>query len=195
MEEAVCTTTVTLPIDLVNSYYVESQRCCRNATITNIFAPDSVLPSPQAKFDFEPKELSNFSKKINITDQSEDASMWKYYFRNNSLYNIREPSHIFADTGIYVLRQYVKNDLGCIDSFSLIADLKHLYTLFLPNSFLPSGNNENTVFGPVGIPFGIRKFEMIIYDRWGNRVFRSTSFEDKWDGKNSGGKELLNRVK
>ena len=90
------------------------------------------------------------------------------------------------------MKQVVENESGCLDSFSLIADVKPLYTLFLPNAFLPSSNGENSSFGAVGVPFGLRSYELTIYDRWGNRVFESDNFEKRWDGKDQKGRELAN---
>lgn len=56
---------------------------------------------------------------------------------------------------------------------------------FAPNAFTPNGDGTNDVFriiGPV-----TRQFELVIYDRWGNEVFRSNDIEQAWTGNNSGG--------
>jgi len=53
-------------------------------------------------------------------------------------------------------------------------------TLFIPNSFSPNGDGNNDFFGAVGE--NINDFEISIFDRWGERIFLSTSLYDQWDG-------------
>ncbi len=53
--------------------------------------------------------------------------------------------------------------------------------VYVPNAFTPNGDSKNSTFGY--IPHGsieIKSFE--IYNRWGNRVFVSTTPLEKWDG-------------
>ena len=54
-----------------------------------------------------------------------------------------------------------------------------------PNTFTPNGDGINDTWE---IP-GIRDYpgaEVLIYDRWGQRVFRSNGYRDPWDGTNNG---------
>lgn len=53
-------------------------------------------------------------------------------------------------------------------------------TLFIPNSFSPNGDGTNDFFGAVGE--NISDFEISIFDRWGERIFLSSSLYDHWDG-------------
>ena len=46
--------------------------------------------------------------------------------------------------------------------------------------FTPNGDGLNDIFSPKG--FGIVKYEMNIFDRWGERVFTTTDFNQGWDG-------------
>lgn len=52
---------------------------------------------------------------------------------------------------------------------------------WVPNSFTPNNDNQNETFKPYGI--APHDYEMLIFDRWGKQVFRTTSFEKGWDGK------------
>src|SRR6218665_162426 len=54
-------------------------------------------------------------------------------------------------------------------------------TLFIPNSFSPNGDGINDVFGAKAE--NISNFEMIVYDRWGEKVFYSSDPGDQWNGK------------
>ena len=55
---------------------------------------------------------------------------------------------------------------------------------FLPNTFTPNGDGVNDRFGP--LPYNIVSFSLQIYNRWGELVHSTTSF-DGWDGTYKGG--------
>ncbi len=60
--------------------------------------------------------------------------------------------------------------------------------LFVPNAFAPNGLNRE--FKPV-LQFGQpMDYTMIIYDRWGGKIFESRSIEIGWDGRGPSGREL-----
>ena len=78
----------------------------------------------------------------------------------------------------------VKNAFGC--SYAGSIDIKeHCPTaLFIPNSFTPNNDGLNDYFHIVGE--NITDFKLIIYNRWGQKVFESNSLDYEWDGKCNG---------
>lgn len=54
------------------------------------------------------------------------------------------------------------------------------FTLYIPNTFTPDGDNINDVFGAYGTE--IEEFSMEIYNRWGELIFVSNALEYRWDG-------------
>ena len=58
--------------------------------------------------------------------------------------------------------------------------------LFLPDAFSPNGDNINDVFKVYGA--FVDRYEMIIYNRWGEVIFRSTNVNEGWDGTINGQK-------
>ncbi len=63
--------------------------------------------------------------------------------------------------------------------------VKQFSTIYAPNAFVPYG--KNPVFKPV-VLFGdaVSDYQMVIYDRWGNRLFESKEIEIGWDGRKEG---------
>ena len=55
--------------------------------------------------------------------------------------------------------------------------------LEVPNVFTPNDDQINDVFGPVASHCNFTIYDLIIFNRWGNRVFRSTNHELGWDGR------------
>lgn len=60
--------------------------------------------------------------------------------------------------------------------------------LLLPNAFTPDGDGHNDIFRPLHA-CEMSDFQMAIYDRWGELVFRSSNPELGWDG-SFGGKKV-----
>ncbi|MCC7026402.1 MAG: gliding motility-associated C-terminal domain-containing protein [Saprospiraceae bacterium] len=52
--------------------------------------------------------------------------------------------------------------------------------VFIPNAFSPNGDHANDVLKVYGI--NTNKIHLVIYDRWGEKVFESFSTDDGWNG-------------
>lgn len=161
--------------------------CTTSATFNNTI---TVLQSPVAGFTFEPSNPSNLEPTITIHDESSHASSWLYEFGTGDNSTDRNPIYTYRDTGIYHMVQWVSHENGCRDSLAIIVDVSPRYTLYLPNVINISSNSGNDLYGPVGIPYGVRDFRMAIFDRWGNEVYSTEDFNGRWDGKNKVGDVL-----
>lgn len=56
--------------------------------------------------------------------------------------------------------------------------------LYIPNAFTPDQNGLNEKFQPIGT--NIDQFSMVIYNRWGNKIFETNNFSQGWDGRING---------
>ncbi len=65
----------------------------------------------------------------------------------------------------------VKDDVSVIDFCPT--------TFFVPNAFTPNGNGSNETFQVVGQY--IENFELLIFNRWGEIIYKSTDFHQGWD--------------
>jgi gliding motility-associated-like protein len=72
---------------------------------------------------------------------------------------------------------------GC--QASDIVNLSYDGIIYIPNTFTPNGT-INSVFQAKG--GNIKTFEMYIFDRWGELIYKMDSLEDSWDGKYNGNK-------
>ena len=71
-----------------------------------------------------------------------------------------------------------------IESQSNTACIRQLSTIYIPNAFAPLGvNNE---FKPLLVFAENSTFSMVIFNRWGRKVFESTNPEIGWDGRLNG---------
>ena len=74
---------------------------------------------------------------------------------------------------------------GCnsVDSITVIVDT--CSAVFIPNVFTPNGDGINDVL--LVYPGDINEFHIEIFNRWGERVFESSTPFKSWDGKNTKG--------
>jgi len=56
--------------------------------------------------------------------------------------------------------------------------------VYLPNAFMPRGLNN--LFKPETVFVGSEGYEFVIYDRWGQMIYRTENPGDGWDGKYNG---------
>jgi gliding motility-associated-like protein len=52
--------------------------------------------------------------------------------------------------------------------------------LYIPNAFTPNNDGQNDLFLPIGQ--GIADFNMLIFDRWGEKIYETDDFTIGWNG-------------
>jgi len=52
----------------------------------------------------------------------------------------------------------------------------------MPTGFTPNGDGINDLFQPLGAAVFSKDFDMSIWNRWGQEVYRSTDPTKGWDG-------------
>ncbi|TDG34783.1 gliding motility-associated C-terminal domain-containing protein, partial [Pedobacter changchengzhani] len=69
-------------------------------------------------------------------------------------------------------------------------------TLLVPNLFTPNGDGTNETFEIRGIEL-FAKNELVIVNRWGNEVYKSSNYDNTWTGEglNEGTYYYLLKVK
>ena len=89
-------------------------------------------------------------------------------------------SIIIKQPGTYWLQ--VRDQKGCIGKDTIIVNLKDcLMGFFMPTGFTPNGDGKNDVLRP--LLFGnVKQYQFMIYNRWGELIFKTTDLSKGWDG-------------
>lgn len=91
--------------------------------------------------------------------------------------SILNPAANPVTTTTYHLNVVASNN--CISEKTAI--IKVFNDIYIPNSFTPNGDAKNDIFRiPPGTPLHLEYF--IIYDRYGNEVFKTNDVNKGWDG-------------
>ncbi len=146
-----------------------------------------IHPKPYAKFepDFPVALLEN--ARITFTNYSELAALYYWDFDDGETSQEFEPVHTYSEIGEYNPQLISTSEFGCADTFSYAIKILPS-TLYVPNAFRPNSDIlENRTFMPAGVGVDENRFNLKIYDRWGQLVFESNTPYSPWDGKNKNG--------
>jgi PKD repeat protein len=110
------------------------------------------LPTPQAGFSTSPSIIQVDNPLVSFTDQSSgEISSWNWTFNvppSVETSSVQNPEFLFPNNtgGDYEVQLAVINAIGCSDTLTGIITVFENYTLFLPNTFTPDGNEFNNLF-------------------------------------------------
>lgn len=122
---------------------------------------------------------------INMNTIPVDLTAFSFLLNNG----MENTTGVFTDlkSDNYLVR--IINKMGCFKDTllhvpSLTTDCRD--TLFIPGAFTPNGDGKNDIFRVIS-PFPYRDFEIIVFSRSGQIVFKSNSILNGWDGANKSG--------
>jgi gliding motility-associated-like protein len=151
--------------------------CTVDSMINNYI---QVNPTPQTIIVPESLEYELFDDNILINNQSIGADFYTWSLFALPISNQQDLIYPITDTGHFYFQLLTVNSFGCRDSADVIITVNPSFAIYFPNAFTPNENGNNDKFIPTG--YGIHEFEINIYNRWGELVFRSTDITEGWDG-------------
>ena len=122
---------------------------------------------------------------VTFTNNSTNASTYLWNFGNGDIANTQTvTSQTYDMPGTYMVYLTVTNGV-CMDIDSVTINVyEEGPTLYVPNAFTPNGDSINDFFW-IGAT-NIKDFHIIIFDRWGLKMFESSDIKISWDGKVNG---------
>lgn len=166
---------------------------CHTVTVTinlssSCFSTDSipcmikVFPQPEASFIITPDEIDILAPTAYFNNSSMSSTIWLWDFGDNTSSFVENPSHTYNEIGTYPVTLYASNLDGCIDSSSFSVIINDYLSLYIPNSFSPNRDGINDFFYVYSHGVSTENFELLIFDRWGNSVFKTNDLYDGWNG-------------
>lgn len=144
---------------------------------------------PAAAFEVSTNTTSILEPTVAFSDLStSNVIAWMWDFGDSTTSNLASPSHTYAQRGTYNVRLVVSAPGGCTDTTFDEIIVNPELTLYVPNAFTPNGDGLNDNFLIYGEE--IQEMNMMIFDRWGNMIFTSTSVQEGWDGRANGGADV-----
>ena len=177
--------TPTISVHELNSsvYYLivkDSYSCSSLPAISNLY----IYKTLKASYSVNDYEVSEFEPTIYFNDLSSGNPItWNWNFSNLGSSNSQNAMFNFSTIGTYTIQLNVTDANGCIDSSLQVVNVIPEFTFYAPNAFTPNNNGLNDVFLPKGNGWDVSTYKLWIFDRWGNKVFHTTDYQQGWDGK------------
>lgn len=142
----------------------------------------NVYPNPVADFTTLESQISITDPTVHFIDQSYNNIVnWNWQFGDNSTSSQTNPTHSYVNAGPYSVMLTVTNNYGCKDSVVKTVLVQDEFAFYVPNAFSPNGDNSNETF--TGYGTGFTDFEMYIFDRWGELIYKTNDYAKPWDGR------------
>ncbi len=169
-----------------------SNGCSATSTQTNLI---NVYQAPVAEFDYSTLDPSIASSEVYFGNLSVGSSAWSWHFgdvNDPTGSSLEFPSHNYSEAGNYCITLVAENNFQCTDSVVHCLNVDPEFTFFIPNAFTPN-ESEGTNDRFSGYGTNIIKYDMWIFDRWGDMIFHTEDLKIGWDGKANKGKEIAQR--
>ena len=141
-----------------------------------------IYPKPVARFSYAPTKPTIIEPDVTFTDLSIGAITWDWDFGDGSNSTDQNPTYTFKDTGLFTVRLEITNANQCKNDTQLMVFVEPAFSVTIPNAFSPNGDGLNDVWGPVGVLQGVKGYELLIFNRWGEILFQTKDVNATWDG-------------
>lgn len=152
-----------------------------------------VYEVPIAAFELRPREVYLPDKPVFFSNLSIGADSVFWDFGDGSTSSETDPVHYYKEKGNYPVTLVASNVHGCADTLLRRSAVEAIEggRVVVPNAFTPNpagpgggAGAENGAFNDVFLPQteGVTAFRMLIYNKWGQILYESTSPERGWDG-------------
>jgi PKD repeat protein len=157
-------------------------------TDTSSTSKITILPSPIADFDaYNIKIDQKPSGTIQFTNHSLLANNYTWDFGDGNSSTDIDPIHKYLHNSNSTVTLYAVNNYGCKDKLSKLIEVEFFHGLFIPATMYPGHDTFGVAnFVPIGV--GIKEFEILVYDDWGNLIWKSTALDadgrpsEYWNG-------------
>lgn len=152
-----------------------------------------VYDNPKPQFELLPKNVMLPSARVKANNLTEGAAESFWDFGDGHTSTEHSPVHEYTDPGEYTVRLRVKSQQGCegdtVVSPAVVvqgAGYIRFPSAFVPSTTGPNGgryseyDRENKVFHPVWR--GVVRYKLMIFNRWGEKLFESNDINIGWDG-------------
>jgi gliding motility-associated-like protein len=160
--------------------------------VTSVTIPE--VQGPIASFTMSPNPATMGEDEVNFYNQSIGGNSYFWSFGDDTYAFDENPIHTYFDSGTFTVWFIVTDQNNCSDSISQNILIHDIFTFYVPNAFSPNGDGVNDYFMPFGLNMQPDNYEMLIYDRWGQLVFRTESINVPWDGRTSGTENFIEKT-
>jgi len=154
----------------------------------------TVYPKPFAYFAATPLLVYIPNEPVFFTNQSQNALSYLWDFGDGNTSTTASPKYKYPLVGEYEVMLIAIGQMGCVDTFKLDSKIRAeaVTGIEVPNAFTPNPNTSNGdgKFDPTALNNdifhpnlkGVVDYELTIYNKWGELLFKTTNQDYGWNG-------------
>ena len=161
-----------------------------NGICTDSIAETIILDN-EVKASFEMEDFTCPEDKLAVTNTSTGSiDTWQWSYGSIGSSSLEDPPpFLFPTIGRevnYTVKLVVTNlALGCSDVVAKTVTVFDHCNIDVPTAFTPNNDGLNDRFGPHNA-LKAENYEFKVYNRWGQLIFQSKNWKERWDGKVKG---------
>lgn len=155
----------------------------------------TIFAVPNAAFEPSLDITTVVDAEISFDNQSSDLNLNTYTWDFGGLDFSTDvsPTYLFTNSGEYFVTLIATSPDGCQDTAVKKITINPDVVLYVPNAFTPGTDGLNDVFQiflpPTGVDFST--FNLVIYDRWGELIYKTNDVSLSWNGRKNNSGEIL----
>lgn len=164
----------------IKLYVIDSLSC---NILDTMIKSITLTSGAEALFDYDFKPCLS---EVSFTSQTQGASSLLWDFGDGNSTTEPNPTHRYAAPGTYTVKLITFHTSGCSDTLDLPFEITGIASgeLRLFNVFTPNDDDLNPCFEPLGLVTGCDTGSMVIFNRWGDKVFDGPLPGSCWNGTN-----------
>jgi gliding motility-associated-like protein len=160
---------------------------CADTSFLNV----RLYPKPKAKLKVDNLIVPTYEPTITFENRTLDLVTSLFSDDEGGIYSpFTKETIVYKKEGYYYPTLIIENVFGCFDTLTVEVYVKP--EIYVPNSFTPNDDGKNEVFLPSVASF--IDYKLMIFNRWGELIFKTTDPKQGWDGKGPNGKILKQEV-
>ncbi len=173
------TADMTINFIVYNYIYPECDSAILTTTISVYDVPTA---SPTATMQDSAYPGATVNTYLFEANSSPNVTGWNWDFGDGTNATTENATHEYGAFGSYTVTLTVTTDDGCTATFTLspLVEVFEVPDIFIPNSFTPNEDGNNDVLYVYGEYVNLDDF--IIFNQYGNEVFRTSDINVGWDG-------------
>lgn len=163
---------------------VDSETKALYITINNV---------PEPEFTFEPSIPTTLEPHVEFinTTPGQAGLLWSWDIAGLDSSYYTNISYDFPESGTYPVVLTAVSQAGCKGSFTSSVTVMPDYVIYVPSAFTPNNDGKNDVFIPKYSELSKDDYSMMIYDKWGEKVFATNDITEGWKGSKNNSDNII----
>ena len=145
-------------------------------------------PDPPVGFEVAPLVVELTNPVVDLESLVDPVNDVSYFMSDGGGLNAPNGTYAFSDGGTFQIVQTVVSPEGCA-STSVREVVVNGTLFYAPTAFTPDGDGLNDVWLPVAR--GMTRYAMMIWNRWGQRIWSTNDPEEPWLGQKQNGSHFV----